>query len=253
MSLSNTHLSRSDEGVQISFTDPGEEQEEQEEHEDIKYPIFPTTPRGFVGLVCECHNVNWHDPLNNGGVCVYTYIDGTIHSQMEPHPTLGHPCGDKLNLRQVSMEECQKVCKYNFMDPTCALPSDVREDLVTLLSNGSGKYDERLDARSPKHYKNHYSSLKEMFDEDKEKIDKDFEMCENMDFSNLKGENIVVYGWKMFWDTDSNRLWDAETSLCCVGIMHRDENGEYIPIISEWAQETRKYDPERKARWGLPR
>ena len=59
MSFSKTHVSRSDEGVQVSFTKADEHQEVQE---------IPTTPGGFVGLVCQCHNLNWHDPLNNGGI-----------------------------------------------------------------------------------------------------------------------------------------------------------------------------------------
>ena len=247
MSFSKTHVSRSDEGVQVSFTKAGEHQEVQE---------IPTTPRGFVGLVCQCHNLNWHDPLNNGGICEYTYIDGKTHDQLNAHPTLGHPCGDKLNLRQVSMDEYRQVCKYQLVKPSCNLPKDIHDDLVTFLNRGGGgesDYDERLDSSHPKHYKNHYSSLKEMYDEEKEKNDRDYDMTEKMIFTELNGEYTTFYGWKMFWDTDSNRLWDAETSLCCVGIMHRDENGEYIPIISEWARETRKYDPETNAKWGLPR
>ena len=245
MSSPNTQFSQTTGGVQISFTSEHNE----EEHE------IPTTPRGFVGLVCQCHNLNWHDPLNNGGICEYTYIDGKPHYQMKPHPTLGLPCCDKLNLRQVSMDEYRQVCKYQLFKPSCNLPKDIHDDLVTFINWGGGgsDYDERLDSSSPTHYKKHYSSLKEMYDAQIEKSQKEIEMCENMDFSDLNGDYTTVYGWKMFWDTDSNRLWDAETSLCCVGIMHGDENGEYIPIISEWAQETRKINPETKMRWGLPK
>jgi hypothetical protein len=253
----NTLVSKKCEGIPLSFAQEHEEEgpgdNEEEGHEEYS---LPDTPRDFVGLVCECKNLNWSDPLNNGGICDYTYIDGSLHYQMKPHPTLGLPCQDKVNLRQVPLEECDKVCKYQLMSPTCCdLPEDVRDDLVTFLSWGGGgdEYDERLDSSHPNHYKKHYSSLKEMFDARIEESQKAIDMCENMDFSNLNGEYIMAYGWTIFWDKDSNRLWDAETSLCCIGIMSEDENGQYIPDISEWAEETRKSNPETNARLGLPK
>ena len=251
MSTPNTQVSNTDKDVQISFA-PEHPEEGSEHHEEESGP--PVTPRDFVGLVCQCKNLNWSDPLNNGGICDYTYIDGSRHYQIKPHPTLGLPCCDKVNLRQVPIEECKKVCKYQLMSPTCCdLPEDVRDDLVTFLSRcGGNDYDERLDSSHTNHYKKHYSSLKEMFDAQIEKSLKEIDMCENMDFSNMNGEYIIAYGWEIFWDKDSNRLWDAETSLCCIGIMQPNEDGVLVPIISEWAQETRKPNPETNARLEIP-
>lgn len=269
MSFQNVNISQTSSGTHMSFI-PGDQEKDKELHitpeEEEKRPItpedqgkygeVPVTPRDFVGLVCECHNLNWSDPLNNGGICDYTYTDGSLHCQLKPHPTLGHPCCDKLNLRQVGIKEYTQVCKYRYMDPsTCALPPDIREDLVTFFNRGGGgcEYDERLDAKSPNHYKKHFSSLIEMYDLDLEKSDREVEMCENMDFSLMEGEYFDAYGWRLFWQKQTNKLWDAETSLCCIGIMTEEEDGKMIPIIDEWAQKTRKRNPENNSRLGLPK
>ena len=137
MSTPNTQVSNTDKGVQISFA-PEHPEEGSEHHEEESG--LPVTPRDFVGLVCQCKNLNWSDPLNNGGICDYTYIDGSRHYQMKPHPTLGLPCCDKVNLRQVPLEEYKQVCKYQLMTPTCCdLPEDVRDDLATFLNRGGGE------------------------------------------------------------------------------------------------------------------
>jgi len=50
----------------------------------------PCTETG--GFECECHNINWGDPLKNGGICEYTYPDGSIHEQcVMKRPEYGLP------------------------------------------------------------------------------------------------------------------------------------------------------------------
>lgn len=247
-STESKHVLKRNDGQIVTLPEYSSDEEED-------FPSSPSDHIPFGSLKCECHHLNWGDPLKNGGICDYTYPDGSLHKQLTPHPVYGHLCGDKANLRQVSRKEMLEVCKYNLESPNCALPRDLHEDLIWFLSRGFGgaEYDERFDEKHPNHYKKHYKSVKEMIEETDRKSEEEYRMVENMNFSNMNGEYVQIYGWNIFWDKDSDRLWDAETSLCCIGRMDHDEYGGLSPCISKWAQETRKPNPETNARLGLPK
>ena len=121
----------------------------------------------FGSLKCECHHVNWSDPLNNGGFCQYTYSDGSYLEQCVPHLKYGMPCCDKCNLGLVSVEEVSQVCKYQIGSKQFALSRDIQEDLIWFLARvgHTGSYDERFDETHPNHYKKHYKGVKEMIEE----------------------------------------------------------------------------------------
>jgi hypothetical protein len=148
-----------------------------DEEEEEEYPPSPSDNIPFGSLKCECHHLNWGDPLNNGGICDYTYPDGSLYQQLTPHPVYGHLCGDKVILRQVSRAEMLDVCKYNLRSKNCALSRDLQEDLIWFLSRGfsGAKYDERFDVNHPNHYKKHYKSVKEMIEESDRKSEEEYD------------------------------------------------------------------------------
>tara|TARA_Y100000389_G_C17383974_1_gene475938 strand:+ start:166 stop:771 length:606 start_codon:yes stop_codon:yes gene_type:complete len=152
---------------------PGEDSDEEEE----EYPPSPSDHIPFGSLKCECHHLNWGDPLKNGGICDYTYPDGSLHQQLTPHPVYGHTCGDKANLRQVSRAEMLEVCKYNLRSPNCALPRDLQEDLIWFLARSGGgvDYNEKFDENHPNHYKKHYKGVKEMIEESDRKSEEEYQ------------------------------------------------------------------------------
>lgn len=127
-------------------------------------------------LKCECHHINWADPLNNGGDCQYSYSDGSYHEQCVSHPKYGMPCGDKCNLGLVSVEEVSQVCKYQIRSKQFALSKDIQEDLIWFLGRigHTGVYDERFDETHPNHYKKHYKGVKEMIEESDRKLDESY-------------------------------------------------------------------------------
>ena len=118
-------------------------------------------------LKCECHNINWGYPLKNGGICEYTYPDGSIHEQcVMKRPEYGLPCGDKVQIGLISREEFNKVCRYRLRDSNCQLSADLQEDLLWFLCSCTGNtYDERFDEKHPNHYKKYYKSVREMIQE----------------------------------------------------------------------------------------
>ena len=170
------YILKRDDGQIVTLPDwwPGKDSDSDEEEE---YPPSPSDRIPFGSLKCECHHLNWGDPLKNGGICDYTYPDGSLHQQLTPHPVYGHTCGDKANLRQVSRAEMLKVCKYNLRSPNCALPRDLQEDLIWFLARGGGgaDYDERFDEDHPNHYKKHYKSVREMIEERDRKEEEEYQ------------------------------------------------------------------------------
>ena len=140
-----------------------------EDSGEEEYQRSPSDRIPFGSLKCECHHLNWGDPLKNGGICDYTYPDGTTHHQLIPHRVYGHTCGDKCNLRQVSRAEMLEVCKYNLRSPNCALSRDLQEDLIWFLVRaehyGGADYNENFDENHPNHYKKHYKGVKDMIEE----------------------------------------------------------------------------------------
>jgi hypothetical protein len=130
----------------------------------------------FGSMKCECHHVNWTDPLNNGGFCQYTFSDGSYHEQGIPHPKYGMPCGDKSNLDLVSVKEVSQVCKYQLRGSNFALSRDIQEDLIWYLCRigHTGSYDERFDETHPKHYKKHYNGVREMVEEKDRQLEEDY-------------------------------------------------------------------------------
>ncbi len=171
MSHSNSHESKyvlkRDDGQIVTLPDWWPDKDSDEEEVDEGCPPSPSDRIPFGSLKCECHHLNWGDPLKNGGICDYTYPDGSLHQQLTPHPVYGHTCGDKCNLRQVSQAEVSGVCKYNLRSPNCALPRDLQEDLIWFLLRGGGGayYNENFDQNHPNHYKKHYKGVKEMIEE----------------------------------------------------------------------------------------
>jgi len=109
---------------------------------------------------CECHNVDWMQPLKNGGYTEYRYIDGCRYTQGVSHPTFGMICQDKTNADIMDYPTYQSICKYNIQ-----YQSNFPEDLYWFLKYGPGgsSYDSNFDENSPDHYLNHHSSVKEMF------------------------------------------------------------------------------------------
>ena len=163
-----------DDGQIVNLPDwwPGKDSDEEEE-----CPPSPSVRIPFSSLKCECHHLNWGDPLKNGGICDYTYPDGSLHQQLTPHPVYGHTCEDKVNLRQVSKEEMLEVCKYNLWGPNCALPRDLQEDLIWFLTrccNGAD-YNEKFDENHHNHYKKHYKNVKEMVEESDRKSEEEYQ------------------------------------------------------------------------------
>ena len=171
-------LKRDDEQI-VTLPDwwPGKDEEDEEEEEE-EYPPSPSDRIPFGSLKCECHHLNWGDPLKNGGICDYTYPDGSLNEQLTPHRVYGHTCGDKCNLRQVSRAEMLKVCKYNLRSPNCALPRDLQEDLIWFLARGGTRgadYNEKFDENHPNHYKKHYKGVKEMIEESDRKLKEEYQ------------------------------------------------------------------------------
>ena len=169
------YVLKRDDGQLVGLPDwwPGKDSDSEEE----EYPPSPSDRIPFGSLKCECHHLNWSDPLKNGGICDYTYPDGSLHQQLTPHPVYGHTCGDKANLRQVSRAEMLGVCKYNLRSPNCALPRDLQEDLIWFLARGGGgaDYNEKFDENHPNHYKKHYKGVKEMIEESDRKSEEEYQ------------------------------------------------------------------------------
>lgn len=138
--------------------------EDDEEYEE-NYSPRQRDSIPFGSLVCQCCHLNWSDPLKNGGICDYTYTNGDKYEQCVSHPKFGMLCGDKTNMDRVSLREFRIVCKYQLGKVKCALPNDVHEDMLWFLKRGGGgaEYDERFDENHENYYKNHFSSVREMF------------------------------------------------------------------------------------------
>jgi len=109
---------------------------------------------------CECHNVDWVTPLNNGGYTEYRYIDGCRYTQCVSHPTFGMMCQDKVNGKIMDYPTYKSICKYR-IDHQSNFP----EDLYWFLKYGpdGATYDSLFDKKSPDHYLKHHSSVKETF------------------------------------------------------------------------------------------
>jgi hypothetical protein len=165
-SSESKYILKRDDGLIVTLPEWYPDKYSSDEEED-KYPPSPSGLIPFGSLKCECHHLNWGDPLKNGGICDYTYLDGSLHQQLTPHQVYGHTCVDKCNLRQVSRAEVLEVCKYNLRSPNCALPRDLQEDLIWFLARGGGgaDYNEKFDENHPNHYKKHYRGVKEMIEE----------------------------------------------------------------------------------------
>ena len=165
-SSESKYILKRDDGLIVTLPEWYPDKYSSDEEED-KYPPSPSDLIPFGSLKCECHHLEWSDPLRNGGFCDYTYPDGSQHKQCVPHHVYGIPCCDKLNLRQVSRAEVSEVCKYNFLDKNCILPRDIQEDLIWFWARGGGGaiYDTRFDENHPDHYKKHYRGVKEMIEE----------------------------------------------------------------------------------------
>lgn len=135
------------------------------EDDDKDYSPRQSDSIPFGSLVCQCCHMNWSDPLKNGGICEYTYTNGDKYKQLETHPVFGMICADKTNMDMVSCREMSQVCKYQLGTGKCALPNDVHEDMLWFLKRGrgGGDYDERFDKNHENYYKNHFTSVREMF------------------------------------------------------------------------------------------
>lgn len=116
---------------------------------------------------CYCHEIDWLTPLKNGGTTTYNYTDGTPYIQCIP--TLGHgiSCGDKVNLRQIRVDQAVAQCRYySWDDPNTRMP----KDLIYFFRKWDQhhQYDSRFDINHPDHYLNNYSSLEDLINHLKE-------------------------------------------------------------------------------------
>ena len=136
-------------------------------------PVYPPpatsqSPSGLPvrlhdSFVCHCHEIDWLTPLKNGGETVYNYTDGTPSIQCTPIEGHGLPCGDKVNLGNITVDQAASNCRYySWDDPNTKMP----QDLIDFFQkwNREDPYDSRFDINHPDHYLNHYSSLQELID-----------------------------------------------------------------------------------------
>jgi hypothetical protein len=116
-------------------------------------------------FICQCHEIDWMTPLKNGGDTVYNYTDGTPNIQCTE--TVGHglPCGDKVNLGEITSDEAITHCRYYLWDdPNTKMPPDFIVFMTKWKYKRENTYDSRLDINHPDHYLNHYQSLQELID-----------------------------------------------------------------------------------------
>ena len=139
-------------------------------HCDIPEEGIPPSPQSRVlpvrlsdSFQCYCHEIDWLTPLKNGGRTAYNYTDGTPCPQCTPTEGHGMPCGDRVNLGNISVEQAMTCCRYwSWDDPDTKMP----RDLIDFLKEWDKEecYDSRFDIQHPDHYLNHYSSLKELME-----------------------------------------------------------------------------------------
>lgn len=123
-------------------------------------PTEPVNPPPAPVYNCECGCIDWYTPLKNGGKTIYNYTDGTEYTQCTDIGK-GLPCGDKLNLEMITIEEARENCPYyDWNDPNTKMPTD----LIVYLTkwNPISSYDSRFDIHHPDHYLNHYQSLQDL-------------------------------------------------------------------------------------------
>ena len=112
-------------------------------------------------FVCHCHEIDWLTPLKNGGETAYNYTDGTPNIQCIPVEGHGMPCGDRVNLGHISVDEVATNCRYfSWDDPNTKMPQDFIDFMIKW--NREDQYDSRFDINHPDHYLNHYQSLQEL-------------------------------------------------------------------------------------------
>ena len=127
---------------------------------DSQSPSGPPV-RLHDSFVCYCHEIDWLTPLKNGGETVYNYTDGTPCIQCTPIEGHGMPCGDRVNLGLLNVDQVFANCRYySWDDPNTKMP----RDLIDFFRKWDREdpYDSRFDINHPDHYLNHYQSLQEL-------------------------------------------------------------------------------------------
>lgn len=141
----------------------GEERVEEEFEEGVP-PSSQTSSipvRLNDSFTCCCHEIDWLTPLKNGGETAYNYTDGTPNIQCIPVEGHGMPCGDRVNLGHISVDEVATNCRYfSWDDPNTKMPQDFIDFMIKW--NREDQYDSRFDINHPDHYLNHYQSLQEL-------------------------------------------------------------------------------------------
>lgn len=123
-------------------------------------PKEPSNPPPQPVYTCECGCIDWYTPLKNGGKTIYNYTDGTEHHQCIDIGK-GVPCGDKTNLKMITLEEARENCPYyDWNDTNTKMPKDLIIYLTKWYPIAS--YDSRFDIHHRDHYLNHYDTLQEL-------------------------------------------------------------------------------------------